>query len=202
MKLTIDNFDNAGTRDYTASIDAEKHPCIQRQLNRPSRLTVGMIAPGPEFVVPVSGARISLERSDGQKLFTGYTTAVPEYEYMGWGERGPVYRYSVTAMSDEFLLDRKCIADRAPFVHRTAGEIVKTLASDIAPDLFDTAAIEGVESIPYYSANQQVKWSEHAARLAVRARAVCRVHDGKFHFNAVGKNTYTLDETAPEFCPD
>ncbi len=31
----------------------------------------------------------------------------PQYEYLGWGEQGPVYRYNVTAQSDEVLQIRK-----------------------------------------------------------------------------------------------
>lgn len=202
MKLTIDNFDKGGLRDCTSSIDPEVHPRIYRQLNRPSRLTLALIAQGPEFIVPTSGARIVLERNEGQKLFTGYTTAVPEYEYQGWGERGPVYRYTIVATSDEFLLDRKCIADRSPFVNRTAGDILKLLADDIASGALDTTAVEDAETLPQYSASQQTKWSEHARRLAIRARGSYRVHDGKLFFSGVGKNTYTLDESAVEFCPD
>ncbi len=202
MQLTIDNFDNAGVRDYTANVNAEIQPRIQRKLNSPSRLTVSLVAPTPDFIVPAAGARIVLARADGQKLFTGYVSDAPNYEYMGWGERGPMYQYAVAALSDEFLLDRKSIPARAPFTYRSAGEILKQLANDLAPGVFDTSAVEGVETLPSYTASQQVKWSEKAASLGLRARAAYRVHDGKLYFSAVGKNTYTLDENSPDFCSD
>jgi len=202
MRLTIDNFDNAGARDYTANVNTEAAPRIQRKLNRPSRLTVSLIAPTPDFIVPANGARIVLERADGQRLFTGYVSIAPEYEHMGWGERGPMYRYSITALSDEFLLDRKFIAERAPFTNRTAGDMLKQLANDCAPGVFDTSAVEGVETLPYYAVSPQVKWSDHAAKVAMLARGGYRAQDGKLYFSAVGKNTYTLDEAAAEFCPD
>ncbi len=201
MKLTIDNFDGAGARDYTANIDADASPRIQRRLNRPSHLTVGLIAAGPDFVVPASGARIVLAREDGIALFTGYTSAVPDYEYLGWGERGPAYRYSVAALSDEFLLDRRCIADRAPFVDRTAGDILRQLVGDTGAPV-DTTQVDAVDTIPSYSASQSVVWSEHARRLALRARGAYRVHDGKLSFSAVGKDSYVLDENAGQFSPD
>jgi hypothetical protein len=202
MRLTIDNFDNAGARDYTANVNTETVPLIQRKLNRPSRLTVSLIAPTPDFIVPASGGRVVLERADGQKLFTGYVSVAPEYEYMGWGERGPMYRYSVTALSDEFLLDRKFLPERAPLTHRSAGEMLKQLANDLAPGGFDSSAVEAVETLPSYAVSQQVKWSDHAANIALLARGSYRAQDGKLYFSAVGKNTYALDEAAADFCPD
>jgi hypothetical protein len=126
----------------------------------------------------------------------------PDYEYLGWGERGPMYLYSVTGLSDEFLLDRKFIAERAPFTHRAAGDMLKQLANDVAPGAFDTTAVEGVETLPTYAASQQLKWSDHAARIATLARAAYRAHDGKLYFSAVGKNAYSLDEASADFCPD
>lgn len=202
MKLTIDNFDGGGARDYTASIDAEGKPKIQRKLNRPSTMTFALVAGTPEFVVPASGARVVLERGDGQKLFTGYTTQAAEYEYMGWGERGPMYRYSINATSDECVLDRLVLLDRAPFVNRRAGDILKQITQDLAAGAYDMSGVEALDAVPSYSASQRVKWSEHASRLAVRARAAYRVHDGKLYFLPVGKNTYALDESSADFCPD
>ncbi len=202
MRLTIDNFDNAGVRDYTANLNADAQPRIQRKLNSPSRLTVSLVAPTPDFVVPAKGGRIVLERADGQKLFTGYVSGAPDYEYMGWGERGPMYQYSVAALSDEFLLDRKSIPARAPFTHRAAGDMLKQLANDLAPGVFDTSAVEGVETQPSYTVSQQVKWSQQAASIALRARGAYRAHDGKLYFSAVGKNMYTLDEISADFCSD
>ena len=40
---------------------------------------------------------------NGQNVFTGYLSAGPEFEYLGWGERGPVYRYNLVARSDEAI---------------------------------------------------------------------------------------------------
>jgi hypothetical protein len=202
MRLTIDNFDNAGARGYTANLNADAAPRIQRKLNRPSKLTISLVAPTPDFIVPASGARIVLERGDGQKLFTGYVSNAPDYEYLGWGERGPMYVYSVTALSDEFVLDRKFIAERAPFAYRAAGDMLKQLANDLAPGVFDTTAVEGVETLTSYAVSQQLKWSDHAARIAMLARAAYRAQDGKLNFSAVGKNAYKLDEASADFCPD
>jgi hypothetical protein len=67
------------------------------------------------FVIPVTGARVTLGKANGSDVFTGYVTAAPQYEYLGWGEQGPVYRYNVVAQSDEVLLDQKRAAEPIPF---------------------------------------------------------------------------------------
>ncbi len=116
MKLTIDNFDNRGPVDYSSSIDAQTPPRIRRRLNQPSELQLTLVAGQPQFIVPVEGARVVLARANGTSLFTGYITAAAQYEYLGWGECGPAYRYTLLAAGDEVLLDRKALPSRAPFV--------------------------------------------------------------------------------------
>lgn len=202
MLLTIDNADGRGAQDYTANLDAEHAPTIQRALNRPSRLTATLVAATPDFIVPAGGARVVLQRGDGTKLFTGYLSCVPDYEYLGWGERGPLYRYTLTALSDEVVLDRKLLSQRAPFTQRTAGAILRQLANDLAPGVFDTAAVEAVDTIPSYAASTGLSFSDHAAALAVLTRASYRATDDKLTFRAIGRSSYTLDESAPDFCPD
>ena len=107
MKLTIDNFDGAGARDYTGALASGEPPRILRRLNRPSEFRACLVADSSDFVVPSQDARVELARADGLKLFTGYIAAPLSFEYLGWGERGPTYRYLVVAISDEHLLDRK-----------------------------------------------------------------------------------------------
>jgi hypothetical protein len=77
------------------------------------------------IVVPGHGARVTLGRTNGQDVFTGYIKAEAEYEYLGWGERGPMYRYNFVAQSDELLLDEKRLSTRSPFVARSAGDALR-----------------------------------------------------------------------------
>src|SRR5438270_13980847 len=120
MKLLIDNFDGAGPRDYTADIDASRTPRVVRRLNEPSLLHFRLISIGANFVVPVRGGRVILGRTNGQDVFTGYITIDAEYEYLGWGERGAMYRYNFVAQSDEALLNEKRLSTRSPFIARRA----------------------------------------------------------------------------------
>ena len=202
MKLTIDNLDGAGARHYTAALDAEHPPRVQRRLNRPAELRAWLATADPQFVVPVAGGRIILRRGAGDKVFTGYLTATPEYEYLGWSERGPAYRYALTARSDEWLLERETAPRRCAFVDRSAGSALKQLAADLLPGAFDVTGVEDVAVLPGYASDPQKSFSEHARELGVLARASYRAHDGTLHFAAVGAGEYELDETAPDFCPD
>src|ERR1700756_5067232 len=113
MKLQIDNLDGLGPRDYTADIDAARSPKVTRKLNAASQLTFSLISVGGDFVVPGRGARVTLGRTNGQDVFTGYIESEPEYEYLGWGERGAMYRYNFVVLSDEFLLDEKRLSTRS-----------------------------------------------------------------------------------------
>ena len=107
MKLTIDNLDGQGARDYTASLDSENAPKILRRLNRPAQMRFGLVTGEANFVVPPAGARVILRRNSGADLFAGYVSGSPTYHYLGWGERGPLYRYELSAFSDEIVADRQ-----------------------------------------------------------------------------------------------
>jgi len=202
MKLQIDNLDGRGPQDYTSAIDASHPPQIIRKLNKPSELRLSLVADTPEFVVPAVKARITLGRTNGQDVFTGYLMQAPAFEYLGWGERGPVYRYNLVARSDEALLDEKRLPDRGPFVERSAGNALRQLTQDLMPGVFDTSAAQDLDRMFWYVPNPQKTWSQHAAEIAVRARASYRTLNGALIFSPVGASVYTLSESDPNFNPE
>jgi hypothetical protein len=202
MILTIDNFDGAGARNYTGQLDSERTPRLHRRLNRPSEFRASLIGEGAGFVVPLPNARVTFARQDGPKIFTGYLRVSPAYEYLGWGERGPAYRYELIAESDEMLLDRKTLPRRAAFANRSAGQVLKQLASDLGPPELDVSAVQDVDTLLFYSATPRKTWSEHAAEIAVRVRACYRTHDCALRFEPTGAVEHVLDEADPTFSPD
>jgi hypothetical protein len=202
MLLTLDNFDGLGARDYTSALDADSFVEIERRLNQPSDLRAALIADTPQFIVPASGARVIASRSDGSKLFTGYLSEAPAFEYLGWGERGPAYRYQLRALSDEYLLDRKQLPARSAFVARPAGVILRQLANDLLPGAFNAAAVQDLDALPAFSSDSERTFSEHAADLALRARAAYRAHDGALVFAPLGAASHSLSETDAGFSPD
>ncbi|HVO71741.1 MAG TPA: hypothetical protein VMT24_16945, partial [Aggregatilineaceae bacterium] len=110
MKLTIDNNDSRGPQDYTPYIDVAALPRITRKLNRAWQMTVALATADPSFVVPANGGRIVLQRNDGYKLFTGYLTAAPERQVLGYGQQGCAWCYSLLAQDDSWLLQRNALA--------------------------------------------------------------------------------------------
>src|SRR5690348_10251267 len=160
MKLTIDNHDGAGARDYTGAVDAEQRPRVRRRLNRPAEAEIRLVSAEAQFIAPAAGGRVILAREDGEKLFTGYLRTAPEREYLGWGERGPVYRYALAAIGDEFLLDQRTPPQRSPFVNRSAGSALKQLAEDLLPGGFATGAVQDVRVLSFHASSPQKSFSE------------------------------------------
>jgi hypothetical protein len=201
MKLTIDNLQGQGPQDYTAALDGTKLPKVERKLNRPAELQFSLVANSPGFVIPVTGARVALGKTNGSDVFTGYVVSTPQYEYLGWGEQGPVYRYNVAAQSDEVLLDQKALPNRSPFVDRSAGNALRQLAQDLLPGGFDTSAVQNVDTLATYAVNPQKSFSFHAAEIALAARSSFRAVNGTLILAPVGAATYALNESDANFSP-
>lgn len=202
MKLGIDNFDQLGAVDYSPSLDPEYPLRILRRLNRPMEMRCALVAEGTQFQVPAAGARVRVERDDSSRLFTGYVASPPDYEYLGWGQRGPVYRYLLHALGDEYVLDRKVLPERPDFVNHDAGDALRLLTEDLLPGEFDFSGVSAVATLPSYSTDPQTPWSEHAAALALRARARYRLFDGALEFVAIPPLAHVLSETSAYFSPD
>ena len=202
MKLTIDNLDGRGPQDYTAFIDSERVPCLVRRLNKPAEFQVSLLAIGPDFVVPVHGARVMVGRANGQDVFTGYVTTVPSYVFLGYGQENPTYRYDLVASSDEVVLDRKAIRRRFPFVGRSAGNALRQLTQDVMPGIFDTSRVQDMDTLPFYACDPQKTWTQHAAEIALCARASYRAMNGQLVFEPVGTTAYALNEANETFSPD
>jgi hypothetical protein len=201
MKLQIDNLDGHGTRDYTSSLDSSRSPQLVRRLNKPAELTFSLVADDPNFVVPTNGARVMLGRSNGEDVFTGYLKRAPVFEYLGWGQRGPVYRYNLVACSDELVLDRKRLPNRPPFVNRGGGSALRQLTEDLLPGVFDTTAAQDADTLMRYPVDPQKVWSQHAAEIALQARASYRAIGGALSFQPLGATVHAIAQADPNFSP-
>jgi len=202
MNITIDNLQGAGPVDYTAMLDSTIAPKILRKLNQPAEMQCSLLANSNGFVAPAIGARVIVSKTNGSAVFTGYLTAAPQYEYLGWGEQGPVYRYNLTAQSDEILLDQKALPNRAPFTDRSAGSAIRQLAQDLLPGWFDTSAVQDVDTVASYAVNPQEDFSYHAAEIALAARASFRALNGALTLAPVGAACYALNESDTNFSPE
>ena len=201
MKLLIDNLDGQGALDFAARIESDNLPRIRRRLNLPAEMDLSLIGDDSAFLVPVPGARVELRREDGAALFTGYLLAAPEPEYLGWGEQCPVFRYQLHVLGDECLLDRKRPPARATYFQRTAGDVLKRSADERLPGAFDFSGVQDLDPLPSVEYDPQRPWSEDAAEIALRARAVYRAHDGHLSLAPIGATTHLLSEDSGDFDP-
>ena len=115
MKLLIDNHDGLGMQDYSAYLDAAMLPKLQRKLNQAAGMKAWLAWANAMFPVPMSGARVVLQRDDGYKLFTGYLSAAPQQQFLGNTQTGMVWRYELTAIDDGWLLQQNAPTARIPF---------------------------------------------------------------------------------------
>lgn len=201
MKLLIDNRDGRGALDYSALVDMSRGASVVRRLNRPAELDVSLVCGSGDIVVPVSGARITFVRSDDRYLFTGYLTADPAYEYLGWADRGPRYRYDLHALSDAMLLDHRAPPPAPAFVARSVGSAFSQLTLDAMPGWFDLAGVEAGDPLPYFIVDPSKSWAISAAEIAMAGRCSYRDENGKMFFTALAHTTYTLAEGDAAFSP-
>ncbi|MEO5936997.1 MAG: hypothetical protein ABIP81_07270 [Terriglobales bacterium] len=191
--MTIDNYDGAGAIDYTSWLEANSLK-ITRLLNADERLECALVCQSGDLTPPAIGGRVIVAREDGHKLFTGYLTATPRVEHMGWQQAATVQRYRLAAEGDDALLQRKRMPQRPPFLQRTSGGILRQMTSDCGGG-FDTTAVQDVEVLPQCPTSQQLSWREHARRLAQRSRCVVRVSDGGISFGPLGSASHEINET-------
>lgn len=202
MKLTIDNNDGYGARDYTASLDAMALPKVSRKLNQAWQMSAALVSMDASFVPPAPGGRVILQRNDGYKLFTGYLTSGPQRQPLGFGQQGKAWRYLLEAQDDSWLLDRNVLAIRPPFVYRTADDALRTITSDTLPGTLDLSGVQDVGIINQYATNAQRCWSDHATELATMMRAFYSVQDGRLTFQPVGQQSFQISDGDSKFLPE
>jgi hypothetical protein len=201
MKLLIDNIDGHGLQDYSMFLDSGSLPTLKRKLNRATEMHAWLASADPAFQMPASGARVALQRDDGCKLFTGYLTAAPQQEMVGHSQSGAVWRYTLSALDDGWLLDHNAPTARTPFAYRTAGDALRTITNDVLPGVLDVSGVQELNHVNQYDVSSQQSWSEHAQELARRSRACYYVHDGKLTLQPVGQQGIQLNETDSRFSP-
>jgi hypothetical protein len=200
MNLLIDNNDGLGQQDYTSCIDTDHLPKITRKLNAPATMIAAMLSADLNFHIPVSGARIILQRSDGYTLFTGYLATPPKMQYLGYGQL-PAWRYLLAAIDDSCPLDHNELPARTVFASRTAGNALTTLANDVLPGGLDESGVQDDTPVNQFVIVPQKSWTWHAQELSLMARSTYRVHDGALDFQPVGQQSFTISEQDPNFDP-
>lgn len=194
MKLTIDNLDGLGELDYSGKICAEGPPKLERTLNAPSRCIWMLDLNEAGLATPTRRARVVLTTEAGTLLFTGYVVTEPELLFAGGGTTGPAYRAMVTALSDEWLLDKQSVPLLGAGLTQRSGQLLETLTSQVDGTRFVTMGAVDTRQVGLFTPQQSKSWSENAGSLAGAAYSAYRVLDGIVSLQTAGAVTHAFSD--------
>ncbi len=200
MKLTIDNLDGAGERDYTALLDAERPPKIVRKLNQPPVLTAWLACRGVA-ISAATGSRVRLYRDTGELWFSGYLNDALQAAVVGMAMGSAVLRMALNASGEMIALDREVLSERAAMGGLTAGEAVSSLTRE-ANGAFDVSAVQDVAMSGNCTVETGELWSAASEQLANNARAALTVENRAVSMAPVGAVSRTLSDKDPGFSPE
>ncbi len=195
MKVTFDNLDGAGAVDYIGCVCADGPLALKivRVLNAPSRC-LGMLAVGDTtLAVPVRRARVIVTAENGTVLFTGYVATEPQQVYAGVGTKGPVYRTSFHAVSDEWLLDKQAGVVSGAALAQLGSTAMITLTSRTGIPLATTGVTEP-RAVGVFQPSPTEVWSSNAGNLAATTYAAYRVVGGALSMQSAGSVTHALSD--------
>jgi hypothetical protein len=193
MILTIDNLTGLGPLDYSAAIAADSPLKIVRTLNKPSILTA-LLEPGT-LPTPARRGRLIATADNGTILFTGYLAVEPVALYAGVATTGTVYRYEISALSDEWLLDKQPLPLLGATLASASGTALRSLTqrAGAGASLFTTAGVSAGLAIGVFEPSQTESWSTTAGALASSGYAAYRVLNGALSLQPAGTVTHALN---------
>lgn len=200
MRITIDNLDGLGARDYTGATAPEGPITLQRTLNEPTRCTAEVIVGVEGLALPARLGRAVVSADDGTVLFTGYLATEPVRVYAGDASEGPVYRARISAVSDEWLLDRmgsgaaqmmgsSLALDGNALLARLTARVQAGQTAALSTDASSNARGSGV-----FSARASVPWSTNAAEAASASYAGYRALNGQVMLQPAGGVTHSFSD--------
>ena len=197
MRITIDNLDGTGPRDYSASVAPEGPITLQRTLNAPARCTAEFVVGAEGLPLPSRLGRLIVEAEDGTVLFTGYLATEPVRVYAGEASSGAVYRARVSAVSDEWLLDRA--GSGATQVATTSlsldgSQLLARMVARTQAGTFEVSSTSGGQVSGVFTARASVPWSVNAGEAAGAAYASYRALNGQIMLQPAGSVTHSYSD--------
>ncbi|MFT4114390.1 hypothetical protein [Silvibacterium sp.] len=194
MKLTIDNHDGNGAVDYSSVIVTNAKFRIERPWNAPSLcgFTVAPTAAG--LPVPARNGRVIVSDDSGILLFTGYVATEPALVLAGQASAGPVYEASVSAVSDEILLDRQPVPQSLPGYAQKASELLQAILIVSPSSGLSFTGAAGSLLVSEFQPDPGQSWAQNAGVLASTLRSVYRALDGTISLLEVGNTVHTLSD--------
>lgn len=135
--------------------------------------------------------------------FTGYITNEPEYTYLGEKAGVPHWGYKYEASSDEIVLSQNTLGIVPPFLNKTQGQVLQSLAELIAPGLFNYDNVADGMTLARYVVDPTKRFADVAKEFSDAAVFRFYAQDHKLYFVAKSDITqgFTVDGTAKTFSP-
>jgi len=207
VRITIDNLDGLGAVDYTAAVAAAGPGVaafqVQRGLNVPSRCTCELLVGVGGLALPVRKARVVVTAKDAAStvLFTGYVATEPVQVYAGEGLAGAAYQARVTAVSDEWLLDKLgsgaattdglvLALNAQTLLTQLAGRVQAGAASALTVAAGGTAAL----ATGTFAVKATEPWSVNAGAASSASYAGYRAMSGSVSVTPAGSVTHALSD--------
>lgn len=199
MQLNIDNLTGAGPLDYSSAVclagSGIPELTVQRKLNAPSTLRATLALTGSGLPLPARQARVRALSAAGRVLFTGYVVTEPQPLYAGADSTGAVYRLQLSAISDEWLLDKQSAGLRpGSALSGFSGSFVQSLVNRTDAGRLVAVGVTHSRTVGVVALEDGAAWSKHVASVGNAAHATYRVLDGSVSFANNGNTTHTFAE--------
>jgi hypothetical protein len=200
LRITIDNLDGAGVRDYTAAIAPEGPVTVQRTLNAPTRCTAEVVVGVAGLPLPARLGRVTVEADDATVLFTGYVATEPVRVYAGEASSGPAYRARVSAVSDEWLLDRLgsgASSDAGMSLALDGNDLLARLTARVQAGqtaTVGTTPVTGSRVGGVFSARASAPWSVNAGAAASASYSGYRAMANQVTMQPAGAVTHAFSD--------
>jgi hypothetical protein len=200
MRITIDNLDGQGARDYTASIAPEGAITLQRTLNAPTRCTSEVVVGVGALPLPSRLGRVVVTGDDATILFTGYLATEPVRVYAGAVSEGSVYRARLSAVSDEWLLDRMgsgALQTAADSLALDGNQLLARLTARVQagqPDSLSVTSTAGTRVSGVFSPSASAAWSVNAGEAAGASYAGYRALNGQIILQPAASVTHNFSD--------
>lgn len=202
MRITIDNEDGRGAVDYTNAVAAEGPLTIERQLNTSSRCTAEIVLGVEGLLAPARRGRVVVTTNAGAVMFTGYLATEPVAAYAGEGTTGPMYRARISAISDEWLLDKhgsgasatvdgiSLAVDGRALLQQMLAQVQVTGSSRLSI----ASGSSSIRAVGAFAIERAASWSTNAGSAAAASYAGYRVVDQVVSFEPAGHVTHAFSD--------
>ncbi|MBS1800017.1 MAG: hypothetical protein JSS95_09355 [Acidobacteria bacterium] len=196
MKITIDNMDGGGARDFTAALSADAPLTITRSRNEPARCAGTLDMNATALPVPARRARVAVTSDSGATLFNGLIVTEPERVYAGVATIGAIYRLVFHAIAD--AADAASLAPGATHalsdgdaaLHIAA--LVPAMARELATDITLSGETEAAAYITEYFMGDGTTSAFQLTQPPFRTAGSATVLDERFDQAAINPRLWSV----------